>query len=284
MALQSMYPFYGILYFLTHPQLWREVFCVNIGALVGFSFVIKPTVDALFHAGCALWVSYLIAIPLYFIEVAIVALLFVAIFLPILIENIFLKTIELKGYKESLMDNYAPNMDYQTFLAGIFYGLVQVSVALLCLPLNVIPIIGTVMYCYCTGIILAWGYRIPEMLYYRGMTFWEGKEYVMNHLNQFGSFGMVATFLELIPLFNWFFIFTNSVGAALWAVDEYLKDSKNGTYYSYRKDRLTTGDSNMNNVGNGSNITGYNSNGNEGGNGNEVVNNNSRKQANVSMV
>ena len=35
----------------------------------------------------------------------------------------------------------------------------------------------------------------------------------------FRSFGVVAVLLELIPIANIFFAFTNTVGAALWAAD-----------------------------------------------------------------
>ncbi|RYP73196.1 hypothetical protein DL770_007825 [Monosporascus sp. CRB-9-2] len=45
------------------------------------------------------------------------------------------------------------------------------------------------------------------------------KDWLSRHTAPYTTFGIIATLLEMIPILSSFFVFTNTVGAALWAAD-----------------------------------------------------------------
>lgn len=90
--------------------------------------------------------------------------------------------------------------------------------SLLYLPLNFIPIIGTPVY------VILQGSRAGEVAHarYFQLKGWDAKKRRMwldGLKAEYLSFGVVAFLLEMIPFVSLGFAFTNTVGAALWAVD-----------------------------------------------------------------
>lgn len=86
------------------------------------------------------------------------------------------------------------------------------------LPLNFIPVVGTVMF------ILLQGKRAGPAAHSRyfqlkGMNKARQDEWVEKRQGAYTGFGTVATLLELVPIAGVFFAFTNTTGAALWAAD-----------------------------------------------------------------
>lgn len=55
----------------------------------------------------------------------------------------------------------------------------------------------------------------------KGLKVGESYKSAVKNKWHYVSFGSVAFGLELIPVFNIFFMWTNIVGAALWIADEY---------------------------------------------------------------
>jgi hypothetical protein len=63
-------------------------------------------------------------------------------------------------------------------------------------------------------------------LEFRGWTVAESRRYAWQRKSEYASFGAVAVGLELIPIFNLFFMWTNAVGAALWVADQYEENER----------------------------------------------------------
>ncbi|KAJ6780867.1 hypothetical protein PWT90_01909 [Aphanocladium album] len=89
---------------------------------------------------------------------------------------------------------------------------------LLYLPLNFVPIVGTVAFVFLQG--RSRGRMVHER--YFQLKKWSNSQrssWVDTHVGAYTSFGLVATVLEMVPIINIFFTYTNTVGAALWAAD-----------------------------------------------------------------
>ncbi|KAJ5281019.1 hypothetical protein N7478_006391 [Penicillium angulare] len=90
--------------------------------------------------------------------------------------------------------------------------------SLIFLPLNLIPVVGTVLY------ILVQGKRVGPGLHARyfqlkGWNSLEREEWVEKNRGAYTGFGIAAFALEMIPFASIIFSFTNTVGASLWAAD-----------------------------------------------------------------
>lgn len=104
---------------------------------------------------------------------------------------------------------------------------------LLYLPLNFIPVVGTAIFIILQGKrsgpsahqryfqLKEWNKRQREVHIEQnrgGYTSWVVLDGCSSHTNG-DSFGVAAFLLEMIPFVNLLFVFTNTVGAALWAAD-----------------------------------------------------------------
>ncbi|TVY14306.1 Outer spore wall protein LDS1 [Lachnellula arida] len=83
------------------------------------------------------------------------------------------------------------------------------------LPLNFIPIVGTVIFVLLQG--KARGNAVHTRL--KKWSNSQREEWLKENTAPYTAFGTVATLLELIPIASILFAFTNTVGAALWAAD-----------------------------------------------------------------
>ncbi|ERF68912.1 hypothetical protein EPUS_08072 [Endocarpon pusillum Z07020] len=95
---------------------------------------------------------------------------------------------------------------------------------LLYLPLNFIPVVGTVIF------VLLQGKRNGPAAHARyfqlkGWSKTQREEFVEKNQAAYTTFGVAAFVLEMVPFANLAFAFTNAVGAALWAAD--LEKSRN---------------------------------------------------------
>ncbi|KAF2752304.1 hypothetical protein M011DRAFT_463766 [Sporormia fimetaria CBS 119925] len=86
------------------------------------------------------------------------------------------------------------------------------------LPLNFIPVVGTVMFVFLQGrksgpTAHARYFQLKKMDKRQRDVFVEQRKAA------YTSFGVPAVLLELVPVLGIFFSFTNTVGAALWAAD-----------------------------------------------------------------
>lgn len=89
---------------------------------------------------------------------------------------------------------------------------------LMYLPLNFIPVVGTVIFVTIQG--RARGNSVHTR--YFQLKNWSSSQrqaWLEQHKAAYASFGTAATLLELIPVASILLSFTNQVGAALWAAD-----------------------------------------------------------------
>ncbi|KAL1301562.1 hypothetical protein AAFC00_005799 [Neodothiora populina] len=104
---------------------------------------------------------------------------------------------------------------------------------LMYLPLNFIPVVGTVMF------VLLQGKRQGPAAHARyfqlkGMSKQRREEWVEKRRGAYTSFGTVASLLEMVPIAGILFAFTNTTGAALWAA-ELEKSGQEGTSPTLRE-------------------------------------------------
>lgn len=86
------------------------------------------------------------------------------------------------------------------------------------LPLHLIPILGTIAFCYINGLFLAWGNQQPYFHAFGVPWQQQWNSWVSPHKSDYFAFGFSAQLLNLIPVVNFLFIFTNFVGAAIWVL------------------------------------------------------------------
>ncbi|KAK5742386.1 hypothetical protein LTR17_003399 [Elasticomyces elasticus] len=86
------------------------------------------------------------------------------------------------------------------------------------LPLNFIPVIGTVAFVALQG---RKNGPSAHSRYFqlKGMNASQKEKFVEERKGAYTSFGVAATLLEMIPIAGIFMAYTNTCGAALWAAD-----------------------------------------------------------------
>lgn len=89
---------------------------------------------------------------------------------------------------------------------------------LMYLPLNFVPVVGTVVFVALQGRLR--GDSVHSRYFQmKGWSNAQKEEWLKQHSGAYTAFGTVATLLELVPVASILFSFTNTVGAALWAAD-----------------------------------------------------------------
>ncbi|KAK6065019.1 hypothetical protein SCUP515_11418 [Seiridium cupressi] len=96
------------------------------------------------------------------------------------------------------------------------WSLVQIVELIVCLPLNLIPYVGTPAFIIITGA------RLGTFAHYRwfelhGLSKKERKREISRRRWEYIWFGTVAMLLELVPILSFFFLLTSTTGSALWA-------------------------------------------------------------------
>ncbi|KAK3836130.1 MAG: hypothetical protein J3R72DRAFT_450935 [Linnemannia gamsii] len=94
----------------------------------------------------------------------------------------------------------------------------RIALWLVTLPLNFVPVVGSVVFCYINGKAI-----VPDIhrRYFdmKRMTEEERKVWIQKRQADYTAFAFVSQALELVPFLGILFGFTNTIGAALWAVD-----------------------------------------------------------------
>ncbi|KAG0046853.1 hypothetical protein BGZ83_007982 [Gryganskiella cystojenkinii] len=230
----SSYPVQGIFYLLAHPSLLSSLICPilwtmlwGFGALIfGFAFLLKRQANALIVAKCPAAVAWIVSIIFVLLEVAVLIILFYLIILPIYQDGLFDRVLKLRGLRHVLKQNEGNDM--RKCLRGVNGGLLvvffQILVMILTLPVNVIPILGQMAYVTLNGWVFTFAVRFHYDVEIRYITVLQSRKEAWERRKEFTSFGSVAFALELVPLANLLFMWTNIVGAALWVADEIEKE------------------------------------------------------------
>ncbi|KAL4785892.1 hypothetical protein BJX76DRAFT_150316 [Aspergillus varians] len=98
---------------------------------------------------------------------------------------------------------------------GIVAGMLR---SLVLLPLNFIPVVGTLAYVYVAGKKAGPGLH-ERYFQLKGLSRRERGEWVGRRRGGYTGLGMASVLLEMVPFASMVFEFSNTVGAALWAAD-----------------------------------------------------------------
>ncbi|RPA99488.1 hypothetical protein L873DRAFT_1683759 [Choiromyces venosus 120613-1] len=233
-----LYPLRGIIYFLTHRALWKPLtsrllplLTLSTGVITSmFLFTYVPQSFLLtFVNGPIAWIS---TIALVLSEsAAIITALSRTFLIDEALVDIFDGVLLLEGMS-ALVKNGRELEDGNGVMGKLGkmvkkpfekFTIKSLVSYLIWLPVNFIPIIGTVVFIFVQGRKLGPVYhaRYFQLKSYSNQqknTFVERNQpayirHVMLH------FGTVSILLQLVPIASIFFSYTNTVGAALWAID-----------------------------------------------------------------
>uniref|UniRef100_K3WXQ8 Uncharacterized protein n=1 Tax=Globisporangium ultimum (strain ATCC 200006 / CBS 805.95 / DAOM BR144) TaxID=431595 RepID=K3WXQ8_GLOUD len=223
----STYVVAGMLYFVAHPKLWLTSLCpilmtivvAAVSVVLLFSLGLYPQAELLEDAGVPSGLSWLLAVIMVIIEIFLVTLIYSLVVIGCFMDKIFEQVLVNRGFGHLVENESKHSSCMRACGACCRVSLwLRVVVLVTTLPLNLIPLIGTLTWIWLNGTILAWEYH----LYYfelKGYTYAEQKQFIDAHKAQYSSFGMQAMFVEMIPFAGSLFLFTNAVGAALFAAD-----------------------------------------------------------------
>jgi len=228
-----LYPIKGIFYFVSRPTIWKPLL-KQILPTVGMSIAV---VSLMFFFTYLPQVSILVFVngPLAVFTTVLLILNESSTIIDFIAKNWLLKEAVLDTFDGVLIEQGETELvkegrevksdeDGRERLGKILkspFGGLSLKALLryfIYLPLNFIPVIGTIIF------ILIQGRNRGKAVHgrYFQLKRWSSAQqesYLEQHVGPYTAFGVVATFLEMVPFVSIFFSFTNTVGAALWAVD-----------------------------------------------------------------
>ncbi|KAL3657547.1 hypothetical protein V7S43_017514 [Phytophthora oleae] len=221
----STYVAQGLAYFLSHPPLWKMTICpVVLTIAVGMTTVIvllavamHPQEQGLYDAGVPEGLAWVLAIMLCLVESFVIVMIYSLICLACYQDKVFAYVMRQQGHQE-LVDNkrrHASCIRICTSCCRVSV-LLRLGLLVVSVPLNVVPVVGNAMYAWLNGQIVAWEYHF---FYFelKNLNFEQQQELINERSTQYTLFGMQALLLEMVPAIGAVFMFTNTVGAALFA-------------------------------------------------------------------
>ncbi|RIA84374.1 hypothetical protein C1645_698694 [Glomus cerebriforme] len=230
----STYPIKGIFFFFSNGSLIRRIICVLLLTLVvallaiglTFGFLLPLQAHALIVAGCPAWLAWIVSVIFCLLEAGIFTIIFYLIITPIWQDALFDDVLRLKGVGHVLEKRKTTSeltLCCRGFCSGIslaFATIYAIVITLLItIPLHAIPIIGTILYCYINGWVMTWGHQLHYHIEIKEWTIKQSLKFAWKNRFDYSMFGCIAVALELIPVANFIFFWTNVVGAALWTAD-----------------------------------------------------------------
>jgi len=228
-----VYPVKGVYYLLSHPKLYKPLIkplalslLTNL-AILAFLFAATYLPQAAFMCIFNGPLGFITAIPLILGEAAALTTIIAKTFyLGPALEDLFDETLLLQGQTELVSNGREVTTASGKKALGRLVmkpldrfskeGIVRY---ILSIPLNFIPVVGTVFFLGFNGAKSGPGYHAR---YFQLKRFSEEqrKQYVKQHRGAYTSFGFAALALNLIPFATLAFSCTSAVGAALWAAAE----------------------------------------------------------------
>ncbi|KAI1351252.1 hypothetical protein F5Y01DRAFT_283211 [Xylaria sp. FL0043] len=235
-----LYPFSGILYFCTHKALWKPFMSrllPTIGLAVGvttamffFTYLPQLAVLVFVNGPLAVFTTVLLILNESSTIVNIVSRNF-------LLQDAIIDTFDgtlvsrnatgIVSEGRQLKSGTDPIARLGKVLKSPFSKFTPKALIryVMYLPLNFIPVVGTVMFILLQG--RTRGKSVHGRYFQlKGWSSSQQRDWLEKHNASYTIFGTVATLLEMIPIASIFFSFTNTVGAALWAADIEEKNTK----------------------------------------------------------
>ncbi|PHH69427.1 hypothetical protein CDD82_7774 [Ophiocordyceps australis] len=228
-----LYPFKGIVYFLGHRSLWQP-FISRLGPFATLSASVIAGMFTLTYLP-QLAVQVFVSGPFAVVSTVLLVLSESSAIINVIARTWLLQDAILDTFDGTLLSRNAtavlregreikPGRDPMQKLGKIikspFKRFTPKALIryLIYLPLNFVPLVGTVMFIYLQG--RNRGRQVHGRYFQlKKWSTWQQKDWLNKHVGAYTAFGLVATFLEMIPLASIFFTYTNAVGAALWAAD-----------------------------------------------------------------
>lgn len=217
---RAIYVLHGVYFFLTNPSLWRATVCPLMttiafsifATVMFFVLVFKPQAD-LFAGYVALWLAYFMSFFLTLLEIVLCIWVFAALVLQYYRTRLENRVYELKDVQLEDKSSCTGDVKIGVQMAGLSFLIFFVT-----LPLNALPILGSVMFMCLNGMTFAWGLH-ASYFSMKGLSFHQQLAFVRSNWKEYMAFGTSAIGLSMIPLLNLLLVWTNIVGAALWVVD-----------------------------------------------------------------
>ncbi|CAK7264460.1 hypothetical protein SEPCBS57363_001092 [Sporothrix epigloea] len=234
----ASYPLVGIYYFARHRE-FHPLFTGRLLPLalisflvylILFTFAFLPQFAflAIFH-GWGAWINALILVLGE--GLVITQGLFEGFFVDEARVNVFDATFINKGFEDLIaahrillaesgsINNSVRRLGKPTGSASYQpWSIVQIVELIVCLPLNLVPVVGAPAFILITGSRLG---RLSQYRWYklRGLSRKERQAEIRCRGWDYLWFGIVAMLLELVPVLSFFFLLTSAAGSALWATD-----------------------------------------------------------------
>lgn len=212
------YPFDGFTYFFTHPSLWKRIIfglfiliCLSLTIIILFFVYLYPLQVNYLSLSIVRWLSILLSLLLTLFEFGFVLLIISCLFL-----TFRLKTLYEIVWKEEFGENYS-SIDLSLIHSFYSIFIFRSFLFILTFPLNLIPILGTILFLYINSYYYSWSLHYPYF-HSIGLTFQQGRHFVQTNEKSYRQFGFVALILELIPLINILSPITNLIGSILWII------------------------------------------------------------------
>lgn len=233
----GLYAIKGLTYFLGHPTLWKQsalallltAIVSTAAALLLFLWTLHPQELWLVDRGLPSLLAWILAVFVVLVEIFAVTLVYGFVLLEVTKDKIFAYVLEDKGYGSVI-----ENRPVSILSSAASYCQVDVLLRFLLfvvsLPLNLIPIIGSLLFAWIHSTLIAWDYHV----YYFELKAWrypQQKAWILSHKVKYSSFGLQATLLHMIPFVGPFFVFSNAAGAALLAIKMEKKLAKGDANY-----------------------------------------------------
>ncbi|KAL7812848.1 hypothetical protein V8C44DRAFT_58811 [Trichoderma aethiopicum] len=235
-AVQSqayLYPIKGIFYFLNHRSLWKPL----LDRVLPYGLLSVTVIGAMFAVAYLPQLAVLVLFngPLAVFSTVLLTLNESSMIINLISRNWLLQDALLDTFDGTLVARNAttvvqqgrevrPGNDPIKKLGKVFkkrfekISLTSMIRSLIYLPLNFIPVVGTLAFIFLNGKQRG---KVVHSRYFqlKGWSEPQKTQWLKSHTGAYASFGLVATLLEMIPVVSVLFSYTNTVGAALWAAD-----------------------------------------------------------------
>ncbi|CAI9634574.1 hypothetical protein GT037_004192 [Alternaria burnsii] len=228
-----LYPFKGIVYFFTHRALWKPLAAklvptVSLGLgvtvlMFAVTYIPQVALLTLFNGPLAVFTTVLLVLSES-------STIFSVLSKNFLIDEALIDTFDstlvsrnqttLVSKERQVKSGNDPVAKLGKLVTKPFAKFAPSAIIryFMYLPLNFIPIVGTVLF------VILQGRKFGPTAHARyfqlkQMKKQEKERFIEQRKAAYASFGIPAVLLELIPIAGIFFSFTNTVGAALWAAD-----------------------------------------------------------------
>mmetsp|Transcript_76183 Transcript_76183/g.215562 ORF Transcript_76183/g.215562 Transcript_76183/m.215562 type:complete len:253 (+) Transcript_76183:100-858(+) len=229
LCLACLLPVRGFFGFVDTPELHPDVLVpfvtlliVSVVAVVVlFWFAFRPQMLLLEHRGLPACIDYLLVTILIFFEVLVPAFLLSNVVFSKVVTKITGDVLEKRGVTAELKTRLGvdgiPDADFicGSFMQNILSTLVRLLVLVITLPLNDFPVLGTCLWLFINGWLYSWELMADVLPAFGLKDACAQGWFAIQYKAVFGTFGVVALALTLIPVAGPIFFFTNAFAAAL---------------------------------------------------------------------